>query len=103
MGPLLFLIDINDIPNELTSNAKLFVDDIPLFTIVKDKNESANNDLSSRKIINNSKWVFSWKMLPTISLNNIQVERASYQKHFGILVFYSMKNLISGNILILLF
>ena len=71
MGPLLFLIDINDIPNELTSNAKLFVDDISLFTIVKDKNESANNDLSSHKIINISKWAFSWKMLPTISLKNI--------------------------------
>ena len=63
-----------------------------------------NNDL--RRI---SKWAYNWKMLfnpdpskpaqevvfsrkkklqshPTISLNNIQVERASYVKHLGILL-----------------
>ena len=80
---------------------------ILLFTIVKDKNESANilnNDLS---LI--SRWAYDWKMLfnpdpkkpaqevifsrkkqsqshPTISLNNIPVERASYQKHLGIIL-----------------
>ena len=107
LGPLLFLIYINDLPNELKSNAKLFADDTSLFTIVKDKNKSANmlnNDL--RRI---SKWAYNWKMLfnpdpskpaqevvfsrkkklqshPTISLNNIQVERASYVKHLGILL-----------------
>ena len=50
MGPLLFLIYINDLPSELKSNVKLFADDTSLFTIVKDKNESANilnNDLQS--------------------------------------------------------
>ena len=49
LGPLLFLIYINDLPNQLKSNAKLFADDTPLFTIVKDEKESAtvlNNDLS---------------------------------------------------------
>ena len=48
LGPLfLFLVYINDSPNELKSNAKLFADDTSLFTIVKDKNKSANinNDL----------------------------------------------------------
>ena len=35
--PLLFLIYINDLPNDLKSNAKLFADDTSLFTIVKDK------------------------------------------------------------------
>ena len=102
LGPLLFLTYINDLPNELKSNAKLFADDTSLFTIVKDKTESANilsNDLSEI-----SKWAYDWKMLfnpdpckpaqevvfsrkkktqshPAISLNNIQVERTSYQKH----------------------
>ena len=106
-GPLLFLIYINDLHNELKYNEKLFADDTSLFTIVKDNSKSANmlnNDL--RRI---SKWAYNWKMLfnpdpskpaqevvfsrkkkqqshPTISLNNIQVERASYVKHLGILL-----------------
>ena len=42
LGPLLFLIYINDLPNKLKSNRKLFADDTSLFTIVKDKNKSAN-------------------------------------------------------------
>ena len=105
LGPLLFLIYINDLPNGLKSNAKLFADDTSLFTIVKDKYESAsvlNDDLS---LI--SKWAYDWKMLfnpdsmkpaqevvfsrkrqfhchPTITLNNIPVERAPSQKHLGI-------------------
>ena len=106
LGPLLFLI-YNDLPNELKSNAKLFADDTSLFTIVKDKTESANilsNDLSEI-----SKWAYDWKMIfnpdpckpaqevvfsrkkktqshPAISLNNIQVERTSYQKHLDLLL-----------------
>ena len=61
LGPLLFLIYMNDLPSELKSNAKLFADDTSLFIIVKDENESTktlSNDLS---LI--SKWFFSWKML----------------------------------------
>ena len=42
MGPLLFLIYINDLPSELKSNVKLFADDTSPFTVVKDKTESAN-------------------------------------------------------------
>ena len=48
LGLLLFLVYINDLPNELKCSVKLFADDTSLFTIVKDKNESANtlnNDL----------------------------------------------------------
>ena len=58
LGPLFFLVYINDLPNKLKSNAKLFADDTSLLTIVKDKQESAdvlNNDLS---LI--SKWAFNW-------------------------------------------
>ena len=59
--PLLFLIYINDLPNELKSNVKLFANDTSLFTVVKDKNESANilnNDLHSI-----STWAYNWKIL----------------------------------------
>ena len=61
LGTLLFLIYINNLPNELKSNVKLFADDTSLFTIIKDINESAsilNNDL-----LLISKWAFNWKML----------------------------------------
>ena len=49
LGPLLFLVYISDLPNELKSNAKLFADGTSLFTIVKYKQESADvlhHDLS---------------------------------------------------------
>ena len=59
--PLLFLIYINDLPNELKSNAKLFADDTSLFTIVKDKTESAN--ILSNNLSEISKWAYDWKML----------------------------------------
>ena len=42
LGPLPFLIYINDLPNELKSHAKLFADDTSLYTTVKDKNVNAN-------------------------------------------------------------
>ena len=117
-GSTSFFVYINDLPNELKSNVKLFADDTSLFTIVKDKNGSAN--ILNNDLLLISQWADTWKMLfnpdpskpaqevlfsrkkkvqihPTISLNNIQVERASYHKHLGI---YLMKNAISSNILL---
>ena len=107
LGPLLFLVYINDLLNELKSNVKIFANDTSLFTIVKDKQESAdvlNNDLS---LI--SKWAFNWKMLfnldtnksaqkvlfsrkkktqnhPNINIKNIQVERVYHQKQLCIII-----------------
>ena len=50
LGPLLFLIYINDLSNALKSHVKLFADCTSLFNIVKDKNVSANS--WQRSIIN---------------------------------------------------
>ena len=59
LGPLFFLVYINDLVDDLSSDAKLFVDDTSLFTIVYDENiaaEQLNNDL---KII--SEWAYQWR------------------------------------------
>ena len=61
LGPLLFLIYINDLPDNLNSLIKLFADDTSLFSTVHDPNHSAkvlNDDLN--KI---SEWAYKWKML----------------------------------------
>ena len=39
---LFFLICIKDLSDDLTSNTKLFADDIPLFYMVKNMTESVN-------------------------------------------------------------
>ena len=60
LGPLLFLIYINDLSDGLKSECKLFADDTSLFSVVNDINTSVsdlNEDLE--KIIN---WPFKWKM-----------------------------------------
>ena len=60
LGPLLFLIYINDLSEGLSSNAKLFADDMSLFSVIHDSNTSVfelNSDLAK---INRS--AFQWKM-----------------------------------------
>ena len=49
LGPLLFFIYINDVSEGLTTNARLFEDDVSLFSVVDNMNLSAtnlNSDLS---------------------------------------------------------
>ena len=104
LGPLFFLIYINDLSDDLSSNPKLFADDTSLFSVVHDKNTSANelnNDL--RKISN---WAYQWKMSfnpdplkqaqevifsrkmtktnhPTLVFNENPVHQVALHKHLG--------------------
>ena len=60
LGPLFFLIYINDLADELSSNSKIFADDTSLFSVVHNRDSSAaelNNDVA--KI---NQWVQQWKM-----------------------------------------
>ena len=48
LGPLLFLVYINDLPAGLTASAKLFADNTSLFSVVRDSvvfTEFLNDDL----------------------------------------------------------
>ena len=104
LGPLLFLIYINDLPENLESSAKLFADDTSLFSTVYNLSESANllND-DLKKIL---EWAFKWKMLfnpditkqakevifsrrnskidhPTVFFNEVFIAYTPCQNHLG--------------------
>ena len=107
LGPLLFLIYINDLRDRLTSMCKIFADDTSLFSKVIDKNNS-NSQLNS-DLAKISKWTFQWKMsfnpdsnkqaievhfsnkrdkenYPPLQFNGINVQIADSQKHLGLML-----------------
>ena len=109
LGPILFLIYINDLPDGIKSICKILADDTSLFSKVKGKNCSTVEFNSDLKIISN--WAFQWKMLfnpdpnkqaveilfskkhekdnyPPLNFDGDNVQAAIFQKHLGI-VFYS--------------
>ena len=115
LGPLPFLIYINDLPEGLSSNAKLFADETSLFSVVHDINTYAielNSDL--KKI---SDWAFQWEITfnpdrskqaqeiifsrklkkaihPPLLFNNNNVSQVKSQKHLGVILDF---NPLNGN------
>ena len=107
LGPLLFLIYINDLENGIQSKIKFFADDTSLFSIVNDSTLSAvelNHDLN---LIEN--WAHQWKMSfnpdpnkqaiellcshknksphhPPLYFNNKNVSRVTDHKHLGLIL-----------------
>ena len=60
LGPILFLLYINDLSEGLSTNAKLFADDTSLFTVIHDSQTSVNALSKDLEMIHN--WPFRWKM-----------------------------------------
>ena len=79
LGPLLFLISINDLPDGIYSLCKIFADDTSLFSKVYDIHKSASNlndDLE--KIIY---WDYQWKMQFNPDPNKQANEQANLSKN----------------------
>ena len=60
LGPLLFLVYINDLERNIKSNVKFFADDTMLFSLVKDPVTSANDLNHDLDMI--YQWTHQWKM-----------------------------------------
>ena len=107
LGPHLFLISINDLPDGINSLCKIFADDTSLFTKVYDIHKSASNPNDDLEKI--SYWAYQWKMQfnpdpnkqaneiifsqktssnnlshPPIKFNNNDISKCPHQKHLGI-------------------
>ena len=61
LGLLLFLIYINELPDNLSSNVKLFADDTSFFSVIHDINISVGE--LNENLRKTSEWPFQWKMI----------------------------------------
>ena len=105
LGPLFFLIYINDLPEGLNSEVKLFADGTCLFSIVNCVNTS-DSTLNS-DLLKIQDWAYQWKMSfnpdrtkqaqeiifsrkknatthPPLFFNNSEIKLSSNQKHLGL-------------------
>ena len=60
LGPILFLLFINDLPHNITSTSKLFADDTKLYRIIRSINDA---DALQQDINALVEWCIEWKMI----------------------------------------
>ena len=107
LGPLLFLIFINDLEAGIISQIKFFADDTSLYSVVKDPETSARELNHDLEVI--SSWAKQWKMSfnpdptkpaeeilfsqkrkpvshPPLFFNGIEVKRVTEHKHLGLIL-----------------
>ena len=105
LGPILFLIFINDLVNIVESDIRIFADDTFIFTIAN----SESTDKLNRDLKKITKWAYDWKMIfnPDIKkqavdvifsnkrkpsefeeliFNNIPVKNVTETKHLGMIL-----------------
>ena len=105
LGPLLFLVYINDLTDNILCDMRLFADDSSLFTCVK------GVDATHEKLVNDletvTSWAYQWKMVfnpditkqaievifscktnkpehPELWFNEIPIARKPFTKHLGV-------------------
>ena len=82
LGPLFFLVYINDLTADLKCSVKFFADDTSLFTVVQDPNAAANDMNHDLELI--SQWAHDWKMSFNPDPQKQAVELLLSKKRHGI-------------------
>ena len=105
LGPLLFLVYINDLTDNISSHMRLFADDSSLFTRVEGVDQTHEKLIKDLQTVTN--WAYQWKMVfnpdltkqaievifsvkknkpnhPELIFNGIPVSREDHTKHLGV-------------------
>ena len=94
LGPLLFLIYINDIESQITSSIHLFADDSALYRPIYSESDSLSLQEDIFKL---QKWANTWQM--AFNVNKCKLLRITYRKSSVIKYVYNMyqANALSDN------
>ena len=107
LGPLLFILYINDITENIESDILVFADDTSLLCTAKDVNQT--NEILNRDLAKISSWAQKWKvefnaekskniifsrkhieMSPPIWYNNEKIDRVYSIKHLGLNITHNL-------------